>query len=276
METKTVHIQFNKENKYIGKVDPGHDIQDGHFNVEVSHDEHEDVEKNKEDADHIHKFLGGKQKIDNETRLEGLKKMQEQQTIDEISDETKSSYILKAHKDIEKRSVFDKDGMRKVANRIKGQQTAAKKLKGDEHIDIKESFGAQILNSIINNKQIDAQEQCAIAMSNIIKSKIDDMRVEVAQSIYNKSVNEAKDIYHDTYRSALETAYSHAASKGYTLQDHEQESGHVDPAPYAGETKRLQFTLHKDGKEHPKKLNVQIYKRDGDHGKSYELNHYIN
>jgi hypothetical protein len=73
---KTVHIQFDKKSKYLGKVDPTKDIKDGHFNIEVSHDEHEDVEKNKDEADFVAKFLGGKSKIDNEKRLEGLQKIE--------------------------------------------------------------------------------------------------------------------------------------------------------------------------------------------------------
>lgn len=89
--TKTIHIQFNKDNKYLGKVNPGHDIQDGHFNVEVSHDEHEDVEKNHEQAEYIHKFLGGKCKIDNEKRLEGLVKTES--TLAELAKQTLKNYI---------------------------------------------------------------------------------------------------------------------------------------------------------------------------------------
>jgi hypothetical protein len=63
MDTKKFHIQFDKENKYIGKVDPTHEIIAGHYNVEVSHDEHEDIEKNKENADHVASIIGNKEKI---------------------------------------------------------------------------------------------------------------------------------------------------------------------------------------------------------------------
>lgn len=330
---KQIHIQFNKENKYLGKVDPGHDIQDGHYNVEVSHDEHEDVEKNKQNADYIAKFLGGKKKIDNEKRLEGLVKTE--QTLAEISKQKLSDYITKAaqhsaflssdkasvasNQAINKMGKDDKDREKeldderekihnKIMKRTSGIAKAAYKLTkedleiveglsdedleyiaeyeisrradgkyvddegnvfdgkdmhsnswrkrvvsnnyslsrkynnqksysqetknndnsphdvyfGDkkwktfpskshaqnvanklnakngntnasikpsiqnEDTEMKESYGAQILDSIINNKPIEAQEYFGAAMANIIKSNIDSLKQDIAKNIFNK------------------------------------------------------------------------------------------
>jgi hypothetical protein len=48
-----------------------------------------------------------------------------------------------------------------------------------------ESFGANILASIINNKPIEAQEQFGAAMSSILKTRIDNMRQDVAKNVFN-------------------------------------------------------------------------------------------
>jgi hypothetical protein len=56
------------------------------------------------------------------------------------------------------------------------------------------------LASIINNKPIEAQEQFGAAMSSILKTRIDNMRQDVASRIYNnemnESVNEQYGVYH--------------------------------------------------------------------------------
>lgn len=328
---KQIHIQFDPQNKYLGKVDPGHDIQDGHYNVEVSHDEHQDVEQNKHNADYIAKFLGGKKKIDNEKRLEGLVKVE--QSLVEISKNKLSNYIANAASDLAQRSTthasiasnqainrmgkndpdkekeLDKDrddNFSKIIKRKENIAKAAYKLTkedldiveglsdedleyifeyeihqrkdgkyvddegnvfdgkdmhsnswrkrvvsnnyslsrkynnpkssgsnieqdvphdvyfGDkkwktfpskshaqnvanklnakngntnasikpsiqnEDTEMKESYGAQILDSIINNKPIEAQEYFGAAMANIIKSNIDSLKQDIAKNIFNK------------------------------------------------------------------------------------------
>ena len=304
---KTVHIQFDKKSKYLGKVDPTQDIKDGHFNIEVSHDEHEDVEKNKENADHIAKFLGGKSKIDNEKRLEGLVKVEStyplfgdtdmdtvrqkvkqhgrnpdtlkqgesvhlfthkhegnvaqvhydphidkykvlakssstkgvhmkffnkvenahahakawvkkpvnesmdysieldessvptEQSLLEISKEKLKNYIRANVEDRLLRQTgasFKSGKSGDEYNKADETETDEKRKKGmDKAMDklTKESFGANILASIINNKPIEAQEKFGAAMSSILKTRIDDMRQDVAKRVFNNVQEKADD-----------------------------------------------------------------------------------
>lgn len=376
MDNNKLHIQFDKDNKYIGKVDSAHEIIAGHYNVEVSHDEHEDIEKNKDNADHIASIIGTKQKITNEATYplfgdsdldtvnqkikkhgrnpdtvkqgetvhvfthrgeHGFAQVHYDPSLDkykvlgksnskkgvhakyfdkdsdahahakdwvknsihemendllELSKQTLANYIKNASYDVLRRSsdkasaasktttgIFTGDKEReeagskerdeihdKMLNRTSNINKAVNKLtkedldegkfdlvsmandhkkladaakenmytardkfdrddfeheyktnmlqhhalmykhhdeNGDQTLatqhkqeyekfkgkKMNESFGATILDSIINNKPIQAQEQFGLAMANVIKSKIDDMRQEVAKDIFNK-VNE--------------------------------------------------------------------------------------
>jgi hypothetical protein len=99
----------------------------------------------------------------------------------------------------------------------------------------------------------------------------------VAAPKVKEGLDEADGIYHETYRGALEHAYTHAKSRGYDIhdEDHHKDTSFVDPKPANGSTKRLSFPLSKDGVLQKKQMHVQVYNRGADVKNRYEVNKYI-
>ncbi len=79
---------------------------------------------------------------------------------------------------------------------------------------------------------------------------------------------ETYEVYHETMRSAIDTAYDYARSKGYEPQD----LAFWDSVPY-GATRDFHIELKKDNKEQKKCLQMQLYRMETGR---YELNAYIN
>jgi len=95
--------------------------------------------------------------------------------------------------------------------------------------------------------------------------------------LFESFVNEKSDfqVYHNLYRSAIDTVQKYANAEGYQLDDEEYGNAYVDAffKPKDGKTKKDTLTLYKNGKEQRKALHVQIY---GLGNKRFELNMYIN
>lgn len=94
----------------------------------------------------------------------------------------------------------------------------------------------------------------------------------------SESVTEAKsstgyDIYHKTFSSAVQHALSQVEKKGYTVDGDEWDRKVAlgPKKPSAGKTNSYTIDLMKNGKETPRKLQMQVYYDEG----RYELNMYI-
>lgn len=265
METKTIHIQFDDNKKYIGQVNPAEQLKKGYLNIEVSADEHEDIEKNKDSADYVHNFLAkksgkkflteiSKEKLKDyiranvedrllrtsgasfksgkagdeynkadetetdEKRKKGLDKAMDKLTKEDLDESLQeasfkefsqmdadqlSMEAFKASKDANNSRSLEKHhrasklhsmAAEKYVNKGISDLAAMHDKHYNKHLDkvehlagyMKESFGAKILSSIINNKPIDAQEQFGHALGEIIRSKMDTLRQEVGARIFNK------------------------------------------------------------------------------------------
>lgn len=80
-------------------------------------------------------------------------------------------------------------------------------------------------------------------------------------------------VYHNTYSAAISTALDYAKSNGYDVDDNDvwNKISMGDKKPKDGVTNKFTITLHKDGKEQKKALQIQVYGM----GNKYELNTYI-
>lgn len=127
-----------------------------------------------------------------------------------------------------------------------------------------------LLNDLEKQDLLEAKKH----FTEIFSDKVSDALYEIKSAMARGS---SEGVYHDTYSSALNHAYSHAESKGYKIDDEDYHKGttHVDPKPEIGKTKRLHFPLTKDGVASKKALHVQVYNRGNDVKSKYELNHYI-
>ena len=86
-----------------------------------------------------------------------------------------------------------------------------------------------------------------------------------------------KDLYFDTYTSAVDTAIKSIEASGFDKPDPEMlatEVGLNSRKPSRGKTTRLSIPVFKGGVEQKKRLHIQVYNRETDK-KPYELNYYI-
>ena len=83
--------------------------------------------------------------------------------------------------------------------------------------------------------------------------------------------------YHPHYSAALQHAEKHAEKQGYHISD-EYDHLSTPKKPNPGETVRIHYPLHKDGKPSKKHLHVSVYNRDNTERNvthPYELTPYI-
>lgn len=80
-------------------------------------------------------------------------------------------------------------------------------------------------------------------------------------------------INHKSFSSAVQHAKAHAEKQGYQVPDEEWDNKVATgpKKPGQGKTNKYTIDLLKNGKESPRKLQMQIYQDDG----RYELNMYI-
>jgi hypothetical protein len=82
-----------------------------------------------------------------------------------------------------------------------------------------------------------------------------------------------KDIYHETFSSAVQTARAAVEAKGYAVDENDWfnrvNTGPGRPKP--GQTTRMSIGLLKNEKPQRKALHIQVYNM----GKRYELNFYV-
>lgn len=80
-------------------------------------------------------------------------------------------------------------------------------------------------------------------------------------------------IYHKTFSSAVQHALAQVEKQGYTVSDDEWDNKVATgpKKPGTGKTNSYTIDLLKNGKETPRKLQMQVYYDQG----RYELNMYI-
>lgn len=155
-----------------------------------------------------------------------------------------------------------------VAKKVADAKAAAAKKK-----DVKEEVELTKVESFFEAISTDKLSVATDLLQEIFGEKVSKKLMELKEAIARRN---SANPYHETYRSALEAAYKHAADKGFDVHEEDQSTTHVDPRPHKDETRRLHFRLLKDGKEHKKQLHVQVYNRGNDAPASkYEVNHYI-
>ncbi len=76
-------------------------------------------------------------------------------------------------------------------------------------------------------------------------------------------------VYHNLFSEAIEEAFDYVKKKGYLP---EENMFLWESVPY-GESRDFHITLTKDGKEHKRCLQMQLYRMESGR---YELNAYIN
>jgi hypothetical protein len=94
--------------------------------------------------------------------------------------------------------------------------------------------------------------------------------------LFEQFVTEKKvdyQVYHDSYAEAITAALEYAKASGYEVDEDDvwNEISMGPKRPGDGFTNRITITLHKNGKEQKKALQISVYGM----GNRYELNAYI-
>lgn len=105
-------------------------------------------------------------------------------------------------------------------------------------------------------------------------------RIIITESQLKEIIKENKhryDVYHETFTSAVSAARSFAESQGYEINEDDwwSEITTGRGRPKEGKTTSASIGLFKNGKEHKKALQIQVYNLGNSHNKTYELNCYI-